>query len=468
MMLDENGKYTVLDLNDALTLTLEDAETAGVEVPSGSVEDQINTWLAQVFMRLDQAAYASYVKQFNPTGSDIDLQNPGTPRLDAGTASGYLSLYNPTGGTISVPSGTVFTAPNGNTYTNSTATSVGTMATVYSSVTSVSSGIAQNLPALQSFTNSLGLTVTNPQPFVDGRDEETDTEYISRLTYLKSNNTSEQATPAAIKELLDYYEAARIYVNNTQSNYTTPVPIVMVGYTCVILLPSGKTAGSEEIQNAINVLVSRFEFGNILRTSTTIHPLLTGIIYTGTFPQTFTIAPAQVVQWTLNCEISVSFDAATASEEKEILARAFATQFVQNLFDFYGGAAGNFNCSFQEAGSPLPSAVNSTPAILASDGIVDKIGPVIAIEQVRAFISDEATAQTVTGINYLTCDVLTVELDPNESGESAYTLSIDAPTGSTVAVVDFVNDALFSDSTSWYDRYVYLDPSLITVTVTET
>lgn len=465
MPINENGIYTQLTLSDALTEVLNDAEIIGIDVQTGSVEEQIANWLAQTKVQSDAAAYALYVKQFNPTGSDIDLQNPGTPRLEASISEGYLRIDNTGEAELPIPADTIFTAPNGNTYTNGT-----TLGTIpagevgFISVYSTTTGKNQNIPALLTFAEFEGRPITNPQPFVTGRDAETDAQYTSRLIFLKTNNTSEQATPAATKELLEFYAAARFYVNNTENNLTTPVPVPSSGYVASILLPSGPEAGPEEIQNAINILASRFEFGNILKISTTQHPIIQGVIYTGTFPQAFTIAPAQAVQVTLEANLAVSFSAGTAEEEKLVLAESFATAFVQNLIDFYGGAAGNYNLNFQAAGSPLPSPETATPAVTASQGQI-QIGPVIAIEQIRAFASD--SEQQVPNLNYLECSTLEAEVDPLVVGEPAYTLDIDAPAGGTVAVINFVEDSLFTDDTSWYDRYVFFDPALITITVTE-
>jgi len=42
------------------------------------------------------------------------------------------------------------------------------------------------------------------------------------------------------------------------------------------------------------------------------------------------------------------------------------------------------------------------------------------------------------------------------------TLSLDS--GAT-KFIDFKKDALFSDSSSWFDRYLFIDPANITITV---
>ena len=465
-MLDNNGIYKQLDFNTAQTQVMALADSAGVVIDTGSVEEQIQNWLAQFILYADSAEYAMYVKMFNPTGSDIDLQNPGTPRLLATISSGYLKIDNSGGGTtVSVTANQIFAAPNGNQYTTALNTlTVLAGAIGYIAVYSVLIGSSQNIPSGLTFTSSLTAVVTNPQPFVTGSDRETDTQYISRLVYLKSNNTSVQATPAATKELLTFYSAARIYINNTANNYTTPIPVPTGGYVAVVLFPSGITAGAEEIQNAINIISNRFEFGNILSSSTTVHPLLSGVNYTGTLPQVYTVAPAQAVISTLTAGIQVSFPLGTTSAEKKVLVTAFATAFVQNLIDFYGGVAGNFNLTFNEAGSPTPSPVASTPVVVASSK-KPEIATLVTIEQIRSFISDNVN--TVANIFYRACSSLQLVLNPNVAGQPSKTLNIDAPSSGHVASVDFVNDALFNDSTSWYDRYIWIDPSLFTVTVTE-
>lgn len=468
-MLDANGKNTVLSLNDALTDALADATSAGVEVITGSPEEMIANYMAQTYYRWDAALYASVVKQFSPTGTDLDIQNPGNPRLQSSVSAGFLKLVNSTGSPIDVAANAIFTAPNGNKYTNgSTTIAVSGGTTGYLSVQSVLKGKAQNLPANQSFTSSYGFSSqTNPQPFVTGSDTETDSEYVSRLVFLKTSNASQAATPSATLELLNYYQAARFYVNNGVSDFTTPVPIPAGGYIAVVLFPSGVNASAAEISNAINILSNRLEFGNIIRNSTTLHPILTGTVYTGTFPQLYSAAVAQAIKVTLAATVTVRFSNGTDSSEKAILSAAFATQFVQNIINFYGGAAGNFHLSFQALGSPAPAPVTSTPAVVAANGIGQIIGPLVSVEQMRAFISDEVNAASTPNLSYLACTALTAIMDPQVVGEVTHTLDIAAPAGGHVSTIDFVNDPLFSDSTSWYDRYIFLDPSLITITVNE-
>lgn len=469
MPLDANGKWTVLDFDTALGDVYADAATAGIVIQTGSVEAIIANWLALRLVAEDTGNFNSYQRYFNPTGSDIDLQNPGTPRLAAAVSNGYLKLTNSTGSPINVTIQSIFTAPNGNTYTTGTnaVTVTGTGGINYIQVSSVSSGIAQNLPASQAFTGSYSLTVTNPQPFTDGRDIETDTQYIDRVIYLRTNNTSQQATPAAIRELLQYYSAAQFYVNNTSNDLPYPITVPANGYLSVVNFPSSTQATAAEIQHALNILAARFEFGNTNSTSTTLHPILGGTIYTGPFPENFYVAPAQAVVTTITASITVRFDNNVDSSEKLLLVKAFVGFFAQNVIDYFGGAAGNVNITWQELKSPLPAPVGTSTAVLAAAGDIGVIAPAFSIEQVRALISDESQLAQIPTLHYQACSILTVALDPSQAGQSVYTLSILAPAGGTVATIDFKSSALFTDLTAWYDRYIYIDPTKITVTVTE-
>ena len=463
-MLNADGKYTQLTLNDARTLVLQAAAAAGVDVPAGSVEDQIKEFLAQIMVQVDAAQYASIVKQFNPTGSDIDLQNPGFPRLAAASAKGFLQIVNGGGESLSFPEGTVFTAPNGNTYTNVTsAVTVGVGETGYLSIQSVETGADQKLPADQAFTGGPGGTITNPQPLTGGRDIESDSAYLNRLTFYKSNNVSIQSTVAAKKELLETYDAVELYVNSDNDGITVPIPIPPQGLNCVILLASGIHAGPEEIAAAIGVLTRRFEFGNLNSQDSDLHPIIQGSSYTGVYPQAYSLTPAQAVAATVDCQVNVSFPPDTLSEEKQKLAEAFATAFVQRLIRLLSGSEGTFTFVFE----PLAAdPVTSTPPVSASEnGPV--IAPFIAIEAVRSLIAGQNNTGDNTGVQILTCENLSIELDPNEYEQNPILLSIHAPYEGTLATVNFKLDALFSDGTSWYDRFVTLDPSRITVTLTE-
>lgn len=466
-MLDANGKLTQLSLDDARTLVLADAQAAGVEVLAGSPEDQLKEWMARFMVDSDAAIYASSVKQFNPTGSDIDIQNPGFPRKPASVAFGFLKVDNSAGvSPVSFPQNSIFTAPNGNTYTNPDAIlTVPAGEEGFLPAQSSTTGADQNLPADQEFTSDLAgdAVITNPQPFTGGAAIESDSDYINRLTYYKSNNTSQQATVVAKKELLEYYQACELYVNSTNNGATVPVPIPPQGLNCVILLDSGVNASLVERQAAINVLTRRFEFGNLNNQNSTLHPILQGSSYSGVFPQSYSISVAQKVNATVDCEISVSFPPETLPEEKLRLVQSFCTQFVQRLVNLLGGAAGSYNFSFTPDGD---SPIMDTLAVEASS-TGPAIAPYLSIEAIRALISGAQTTGSQGGMNFKSCDNLTIELDPDEYEQTPVLLSIHAPYEGSLAEVSFVMDALFTDGTSWYDRFLFLDPSKITVSAVE-
>jgi hypothetical protein len=463
-MINENGQFEVLTLNDALALAIELAADAGITITSGSVEQQIANYLAQLILEFDNDLYQSYQKQFDPTGSDIDLQNPNVPRLTAQPASGYLLLTNATGSPITVPIQTIFIAANSNQYsTNNNTVIVASMSTAIIAVQSVERGAAQNMPSNQSFTASgLDLTATNPQPYVNGRDIETDTQYLVRLILRKTNLSSIHATATAELELEEFYTDALIYVNNDSTTLTDPVPIPSNGYTPVILVPSGPESTIDEIRNALDILSKRLQFGNPLKIATAIHPILSGTIYVGSFPQVYYFVPAQVVETTITCTISVAFPSNVDESEKEIQAVAFAKLFAQNINNYFGGADGSVNVEFNPlVGDP----VVTTESILAANGLIPKIAPVFSIEQIRAFISEAVNLNQTELIIYLACDDLVVELDPLVAYEASITMDINDPY--TPQAIDFKTTALFSDDTSWFDRYIFIDPALITITIDE-
>lgn len=469
-MINENGIFDVLTLDTAIKNQIALAAAAGITVASGSVESQFADLLAQNDVYLDTKEYQSYQLQFNPVGSDIDLQNPGTPRKPASISQGPLDFTNPTGSPIVVTANSIFTAPNGNTYTTATNTVAvaASGGTAGITVFSVATGIAQNLPNGQSFTSSYtGLLAVNPQPFTTGRNIETDTEYLTRIISLQTNNSSQQATNAATKELEVFYPAALFYVNNGANTLPDPVPVPPNGYIAIVKFPSGVTPNSAELQNAFQVIANRLEFGNAFRNSTALHPVLSGVVYTGNFPQTYYIVPAQVVRSIITCSVDVRFAPNVDSHEKGLLANAFAQFFAQNLISYFGGAAGNATAIFQEAGSPPLYPVSTPISVQAAIGIISPIAPAFSIEQVRALISDESELPSLPNFEYLSCTALQYVLNPLVGGQPNITLDINAPSGGTVASVDFKRDALFTDYSGWYDRYIYLDPSLITINLLE-
>lgn len=464
-MINENGQFDLLTEADALELARDMIIAAGLTVTPGSVEEELQAVIAQQILAYDTNQYQNFLIYTAPEGLYLDLQNPGIPRLQAGPASGYLELVNDTDDPINVLINSIFTSATGNAYsTFNNTVIVSAHSTSYISVTSVLNGKSQNLVRATSFTSDYDLTVTNPQPFTNGRDLETDTEYKTRLIERKTNLSSYHATNTAVAELNEFYEDSIIYTNPDSNGQTDPIPIPPTGYTTVVLTPSGVTASSEELNNAFQILANRLQFGNSIKNGSSLHPVLSGVIYSGNFPNSYYLIPAQSVQFTLECTLHISFDSKTSEQEKEDLAIAFAQFFAQNVNNYFGGAAGACNVTFNPL-DPYSSPVVTIASVEAASGILQKIAPSFSLEQVRALISEASNFESVNRLKYELCDALAIELDPLIAYEPIITLDINDMTEPDS--VDFARTALFSDDTSWFDRYIFIDPSLISIVLDE-
>lgn len=464
-MIDSNGVYTPLAQADALAQVTSYATGAGLTVTPGSVEQILTNALTQFLLYTDNQIGLSVASATRPSGANIDAQNPGTPRGVAQFASGYIVATNPTGSPITIPGGTNFTCSNSLIYISAISpVIVPASSTAQVQVTAQNAAAAGNIPSGLTFTCPIpNLTFTNLLPFLNGADAESDAQYLARIIYLRTNYTSQQATPAAEIELQQSYKAARIYVNNSANAVLTPVPIPAGGYNAIVLTPSGASASALEINNALQILANRFEFGNAQQVASATHPILSGTIYNASTPQLYFFTPAQNVQTTINANLSVRFAANTDPTEKNKQALAFAQYFAQNLIDYFGGAGGSANVTFIPLGGPAnPQTVAVNPVTLP---VVPPLAPAFSIEQIRALISDESFLSTLLWLSYASCNSLSVTCDPQVMGQPATTLDI-TPYGTNF--IDFANQALFTDGTSWYDRYIYLDPSLISITVVET
>lgn len=465
-MIDANGKFTRLTLDDARTIVLQKATLAGVEVLEGSVEDQIKEWLAQSYVDFDTSEYMSYVKQFNPTGSDLDIQNPGFPRGEAKKAKGFLQIDNDGGSSdLTIDIGSTFTAPNGVEYTNpndALVVLIGETKTLY--VESVLTGPQYNLPAGQTFTGLASGVTTNPQPITGGRNVETDSEYFDRLIEQRQNHVGQQTSVSVVEALQETYEGARIYVNNAVTSETDRIPVPANGYNLVVLFPSGVNASSAEIQKALDVIKAKLEFVNVNAVTDVKHPTITGVVFSGVFSQNYSITVARSVKTTIESTLEVSFAPGVSAAEKTSLVQTLVQNFIQRIMDTLGGATGTMTGTFNPlVGDPVPLSLE----IVAYQPPNIDIAPYLSIQDVRALTIDASDILKNKSIQLRKVDALTVELDPEEAGETAKTLSIDAPTGGTISFIDFAYDSLYTDSTSWYDRYIFLDPALVTITVNE-
>lgn len=463
-MIDENGKLTNIDLDQAKTIVLEAARLAGVEVPVGSVESMFSEWLAKVFYDIDTSVFLSIQKFLYPTGQDIDIQNPGIARLAASKSNGYVKVDNTDGVTdFILPINTQLTASNSLVYSNTEeALTVPAGEIGYAYIQSVETGAKTNLPAGQTF--SADVPITNPQPLIGGRNTETDSEYWNRILFLKQSLAGEQTSIAITRNLLRFYLDARVYVNNSSNGQDAPITIPASGYNCVIILPSGVNAPARELQRAIEILVALAEFIGVNNISTDFHPVVYAISNTGIFPIPYSISPAQAVKTTVNLEVIVKFDTSIIEVEKPILAERFANNFLNRLMATFYSVDGEYGFTFTPlVGDPTVKSIPQTGIVKSQNNLA----PFVSIEAIRSIIYDQSDSDSIKGLKYEECINLTVEFDTEIVGEDTVTLSIHAPFEGTLLSVDFARDALFSDETSWYDRYIVLDPALITVTVTE-
>lgn len=463
-MIDENGKLTNIDIDQARTIVLEAARLAGVTVPVGSVEYMQSEWLAKVFLDIDNAVFLSIQKFLYPTGSDLDIQNPGIPRLTAKSANGYIKIDNTLGmTTFSLPIDSTLVGSNSLNYSNTQeAISVLAGEIGYAYIEALDTGAKTNLPASQTFAGDI--PITNPQPLIGGRDLETDSEYWNRIVYLKTNLVSEQTSVAIVKNLLNFYLDARVYVNNSSNGTDAPITIPASGYNCVIILPSGVNAPARELQRAIEILAALAEFIGVNNVSTALHPVVYGMINTGVFPVAYSITPAQAVKTTVNLEITVRFDTGIIEIEKPILAERFANNFLNRLMATFYSVTGQYNFTFTPLiGDPTVKTIDAIGVVKSQNNLA----PFVSIEAIRSIVYDQSDSTSIKGLQYRECINLTVEFDPQIVGENTVTLSIHAPYEGSQLTVDFAKDALFSDLTSWFDRFIVLDPALISVTITE-
>lgn len=464
-MLDENGVDNPLTNDEALAIILDLAGGVGLAIPQASVEDILAIAFGRFFLFIDNAQGQSVASQTRPqTLEAISVQNPGNPPLLAKTATSYLHLVNTTGSPVPVALNTIFTASNGNTYTtgNNTVTvagGIGQSANI--GIESIEKGISQNIPAGLAFTGVTGLTGTNPIPIDNGRDDETAPQYLSRIIDLQTNFTSQNTTIAAEREIRNFYRDARILINNSPNATTTPIPKPAQGYTAVVLTPSGVNADSNELTRAFEILSNRFQFTNAFSAGTSFHPIKQATIYTGSVPAEYFLVPAQPVTSTISAILRVNFAPFTDAIEKKNQAFAFAQFFAQNLLNFFSGTTGTANVTF----TPLDyySPVSGTVNVNASNGFNRPIGPAFSIELIRALIMDAANLPSLTFLNYLACDALEYILSSSIAYEPTYTLDIAAG----LKDIDFNKTALFSDNTSWFDRFILLSPSSITIEVVE-
>lgn len=469
-----DGVYVPLTFEDALELVINAAPATIQFAPGNPPELILANMFAQAEVIGDHENGAILAALMSPVGAMIDMLNPNNPRCGIITTTGYLQLENFTGAIISVPAGTIFTASSGQTYSigNGTvdvpaAIDEYTPGVAYCTVTAVEAGSGGNIPANRTFTASgLDLTVINPLPWLNGAERESDALYLNRTIQEKTEAGSQVASVAAETEIKKYYSAARMYINKSTAGSTDPIPLPGNGYNLVVRNPNGPLAPALEIQTIFDVLSRRFEFVNSQNLGTDTHPVLGGTVYVSGVPQLYFFTPAQAVDFQLNVVINVRFASFTKDSEKITQANDFATYFIRRLMAFFSGVSGSTTVTFNgldEYESPLPP-VETEIELSADIGQTDPIAPIFGIAQVRDLVSDLNTKKNTPQLFYDSAPVCTLILDPNVEGEDPVLMSLEEYDRQ---FIDFQKDVLFTDDTSWFDRYTFINPENITVTVQE-
>jgi hypothetical protein len=127
---------------------------------------------------------------------------------------------------------------------------------------------------------------------------------------------------------------------------------------------------------------------------------------------------------------------------------------------YLSGVEGTTNITFTDT-----SAVSTVTAvdIAADTGSVDPIAPAFGISAIRDLVSDAATRPLTPQLMYDSTSALSIAMNPGVVGESTVTMTL----VSAKQFIDFKADDLFTDHTSWYDRFMMLNPVNISVTVVD-
>jgi hypothetical protein len=457
-----NGVYTSLSFADALADVIDNAPASIVFAPGNPPELVLANMFAEANVKVDTAIGETLAALTSPAGTMIDLQNPNNPRNPAIATVGTLKLTNSSGSTVVVAPNTIFTAGTGQRYQMGVSSvSILTGTSAYISVTATDAGISGNIPAGQSFTApGLALTITNPLMWTSGADYENNARYLQRVTLEKTEYGSQVTSVAAEVELKKIFTAARLYTNKTVNAVANPVVIPGNGYNAVVLTPNGIYENVAIMDEIFKILSQRFEFVNAQTVGDARHIVKSGTVYVADVPQAYYYTVAQNVSAALTATINVRFAIGTDLTERISQATDFATYFIQRLMNYLSGVGGTTNITFTDD----TAGTHVTPVTIAADvGSVDPIAPAFGVAAIRDLVSDAATRPLTPQLMYDSTPSLSLVLDPQVSGEATKTMAI----GSGIQFINFKSDALFSDSTSWYDRVIALDPTQIHITVVD-
>jgi hypothetical protein len=460
-----NGIYTELTFEDALANIIDNAPSSIVFSPGNPPELILANMFAQGDVNIDQFIGETLAAMMSPVGAYIDLLNPNNPRRAAVAASGYILVTNSSPDAVAIALNTIVIASSGQEY------SVGVSSFVipgsgsaYIFVTCTETGIGGNIPAGRTFTVTgySSLSGVNTLPFLNGAAEESDAIYLNRVTAEKTEYGSQSGSVAVETALKTVYVDARMYVNPTATALTVPVPVPPSGYNVVVLVPGGILATAENIMPLFQILSERLEFINAQNLGDARHIVMSGIIYTSEIPASYFFTVAQPVHTLLDAVINVR--ASSMAERAELIAQAnsFAVLFINRLITKFSGVNGTMTVTYSDGEA---ADVETDIDIAGSATLAGSIAPAFGISMIQALIYDlNATADTPQ-ILFDSVDTLDMIIDPDVEGEAAVTLSLNS---GVTKFIDFKNDALFSDNSSWFDRYLFIDPENVTIKIVVT
>jgi hypothetical protein len=456
------GVFTPLTFDTALSEIIADAPSSIVFAPGNPPELILANMFAQASVYIDENNGEIMSLFMSPVGAMIDLMNPNNPRNDAIAASGYVNVTNPTGSPITIPASTIFTASTGQQYlTGSTPLIVPSLADFDVPVTAVETGLAGNIPTGLTF-DITGLSTlvsnTNPLPFLNGANAESDAIYLNRLIGEKTEYGTQNGSIAVETEIKKYYPDAYIYVNNTQASLNTPVPVPANGYNLVVKTPSGILAQASEISQIFKTLSDRLEFVNSQNTGSAFHVVMSGSVLNAGVPLSYYFTVAQPVDTTITLTINIRASQNATTAELITQANDFAVYFINRLMHLLSGINGTTNITYHDG---INADVVTPIVITGVNAQAGTISPAFGVGTIQGLVNDLDTMSNTPNILFDSVPSMTVVIDPNVIGESAVTLSI----GGAKTFIDFENDSLFSDYTSYFDRFTYIDPAKIHVTL---
>lgn len=457
-----NGVYTELTFADALEIIMDEAPASIVFSPGNPPELILANMFAQGDVNVDQFIGETLAAMMSPVGAAIDLLNPNNPRRGDKAASGYILVTNSSPDDVAIALNTLVTASSGQKYTvGVTSFIIPGSGTAYIFVTCTETGIGGNIPAGRTFTVTGYSTLTgvNTLPFLNGAAEESDAIYLNRVTAEKTEYGSQSGSVAVETEIKTVYTDAQIYVNPSPSALTTPVPVPANGYNLVVLVPNGTLATAEDIAQIFQILSERLEFINAQNVGDSLHTVMSGTIYTSEIPVSYFFTVAQPVITTLDAVINIR--ASSLAERSELIAQAnsFAKSFIDRLVSMFSGVDGTTTVTYSDG---VEADAETDIDIAGSASLAGSITPTFGIAMIQALVCDMDTVADTPQILFDSVDTLDMIIDPDVGGEASVTLSLES--GMT-KFIDFKNDALFSDNSSWFDRYLFFDPANITVKI---